>query len=74
MSLVALEDDVDANITHFGHRDDFLKLLASLLQHLDDHDEKNLDEPVTSMGAIVSRLSSQPADASSTNIYLSLAC
>lgn len=68
MSLITLEDDIDANITHFAHRSEFLKLLALFLQRLDEDDEETLDELVKSMGAIVSCHSTLLADFSSINI------
>jgi hypothetical protein len=60
MSVVALEDDADANITHFAHRDEFLRLLAKLLEKLDENDERGLDVLVTAMGGIVSTQLSRP--------------
>jgi hypothetical protein len=68
MSVVALEDDVEANITHFAHRAEFLTLLQAFLEALDQNDDKNLDDLVKPMGAIVGRLTRSIADGSSTNI------
>ena len=70
---MALEDDVEANITHFAHRAEFLALLGTLLEKLDEVDEKSLDELVKPMGAIVSRAFGPIADSSSINICLYLA-
>jgi hypothetical protein len=69
MSMMALEDDVAANITHFAHRAEFLALLGTLLEKLDENDDKNLDELVKPMGAIVSCALGVIADSSSINIY-----
>jgi hypothetical protein len=69
MSVMALEDDVEANITHFAHRAEFLALLGTLLEKLDENDDKNLDELVKPMGAIVSCALGAIADSSSINIY-----
>jgi predicted house-cleaning noncanonical NTP pyrophosphatase (MazG superfamily) len=73
MSVMALEDDAEANITHFAHRAEFLALLGTLLEELDENDDKNLDELVKPMGAIVSCASDAVADSSSINTCLSLA-
>lgn len=53
MSILALEEDVEANITHFAHRAEFLTLLAAFLEKLDENDDQNLDDLVKPMGAIV---------------------
>jgi uncharacterized protein YpiB (UPF0302 family) len=74
MSVVALEDDVEANITHFAHRAEFLTLLQAFLEALDQNDDKNLDDLVKPMGAIVSLESVDQADGSSINIFHYLAC
>jgi len=60
MSVLALEDDGEANITHFAHRSEFLALLAAFLRKLDENDNENLDDLVRSMGAIVSCQMSKP--------------
>jgi hypothetical protein len=73
MSVLALEDDVESNITHFAHRGEFLALLCALLEKLDENDDKNLDELVKPMGAIVSCASDAVADGSSINTCRSLA-
>jgi len=65
MSVMALEDEVEANITHFAHRAEFLALLGMLLEKLDESDDKNLDELVKPMGAIVSCGLGAIADSSS---------
>jgi hypothetical protein len=70
MSVMALEDDVEANITHFAHRAEFLALLGTLLEKLDENDDKNLDELVKPMGAIVSCAFDSVADSSSINTSL----
>jgi hypothetical protein len=70
MSVMALEDDVEANITHFAHRNEFLALLGTLLEKLDENDDKNLDELVKPMGAIVSCAFDSVADSSSINTSL----
>jgi hypothetical protein len=67
MSVMALEDDVEANITHFAHRAEFLALLGTLLEKLDENDDRNLDELVKPMGAIVSCTLYPKADSSSIN-------
>ena len=67
---MALEDDVEANITHFAHRAEFLALLGTLLEKLDENDDKNLDELVKPMGAIVSSAFDSVADSSSINTSL----
>ena len=74
MSVMAVEDDVEANITHFAHRAEFLALLGTLLEKLDENDDKNLDELVKPMGAIVSIAIDQVADSSSISTFLYLAC
>jgi len=74
MSVMALEEDVEANITHFAHRVEFLALLRTLVEKLDEHDDKNLDELVKPMGAIVSIAIDQIADNSSISTFLYLAC
>jgi hypothetical protein len=68
--MMALEDDVEANITHFAHRAEFLALLGTLLEKLDENDDKNLDELVKPMGAIVSDAVDSKADGSSINTSL----
>jgi len=55
MSVMALEDDGEANITHFAHRAEFLALLGTFLEKLDEIEDTDLDELVKPMGAIVSR-------------------
>jgi hypothetical protein len=72
MSVMALEDDVEPNITHFAHRAEFLALLGTLLEKIEGND-KNLDELVKPMGAIVSRAFGPIADSSSINTCLYLA-
>ena len=52
---MALEDDGEANITHFAHRAEFLALLGTFLEKLDEIEDTDLDELVKPMGAIVSR-------------------
>jgi hypothetical protein len=72
MSVMALEDDVEANITHFAHRAEFLALLGTLSDKLDENDDKSLEELVKPMGAIVSCALDPVADSSliNTSLYL----
>lgn len=69
MSVLALEDDVETNITHFAHRAEFLRLLAVFLERLDDNDDNDLDELVKPMGAIVSTGCDSCTDGSSINTF-----
>lgn len=59
MSVAALEDEAGADITHFAHRDEFLRLLAAFLEGLEDGPELELDRMVKEMGAIVSLCNGQ---------------
>lgn len=55
MAAVLLEDDADPNFTHFAHREEFLKLLKTLLDgRSSGQDVGQIDDSVKAMGSIVS--------------------